>query len=180
MLLHAILEVCIVHCLAADAWVVLQEFFTASILPRPNSTYICPLSHPAHKTFLTTLKDTCTGRSSRTQTHPPSSTTARSSLTSSLTLCLTHAQSNIMHGLAVVRPARDLAQKDFAGCFVMRTSATDVLEAHLRMLSMDLLVDEFCFRGSAPSQSHIRYTHKPSCPPSRRRRIGPRCMCTSF
>lgn len=45
----------------------------------------------------------------------------------------------------------------------MRTSATDALEAHLQLLSMDLLVDKCCFRAearrSALPSSHSLHAH---------------------
>ena len=118
-LLHALLEVCIVHGLAAEARVVLQELFTTSILPRPNSTYICPLSHPAHKNFLTTLRETCTGRGSPNTDTPPIINDR--TLTHILIDALSQPCPEQLYAWtsrAVVRLARDFAQQDFAGCFV--------------------------------------------------------------
>ncbi len=52
----------------------------------------------------------------------------------------------------------------------MRTTATDVLEAHLRMLPFDLLVDKVCFRATArlcslppshPLHSHVKKASRP-------------------
>ncbi|KAI0717264.1 hypothetical protein C8T65DRAFT_726300 [Cerioporus squamosus] len=80
-LLHALLEVCIAHGLFSEAQMILHALFTTAILPRPDSPRACPLTHPAHKNFLTTLRETSGGG-------------------------------------AVVRLSRDLAQQDFAGCFV--------------------------------------------------------------
>ncbi|RPD63725.1 hypothetical protein L227DRAFT_650734 [Lentinus tigrinus ALCF2SS1-6] len=115
-LLHALLEVCIAHGLVAEAQIVLQALFTTSILPRPNSTYICPLTHPAHKNFLVTLKETCGPSNAETSPIINDRTFTRI-----LINALSHPCPEQLHAWtsrAVIRLAREFAQQDFAGCFV--------------------------------------------------------------
>ncbi|TFK88747.1 hypothetical protein K466DRAFT_546601 [Polyporus arcularius HHB13444] len=114
-LLHALLEVCAAHCLLAEARVVLSALFTAAIFPRPYSTSACPLTHPAHKNFLTTLREACGSAAAvtpiandRTYTHILIDALSQP--------CL--EQLHAWTSRAVIRLSRELAQQDFAGCFV--------------------------------------------------------------
>ncbi|KAI0745093.1 hypothetical protein C8Q76DRAFT_851927, partial [Earliella scabrosa] len=123
-LLNALLEVCVSHRLTPEARAVLAALFRVSILPRGNSSSACPLAHPAHKNFLTSLRETCVG--SRTaqpgagsgeQVHAINDRT----FTRILLEALAQPCPEQMHAWTskgVARLARELRQQDFSGCFV--------------------------------------------------------------
>lgn len=109
-LLNALLEVCLSHNLLAEARVVLSCLFGVAIKPRTHSTYPCPLSHPAHKNFLSTLRGAC-------------STSILNDRTFSRVLIDTLSQPSTskLHAWtskAMIRLARELRERDLAGCFV--------------------------------------------------------------
>ncbi|OJT12752.1 hypothetical protein TRAPUB_10700 [Trametes pubescens] len=109
-LLSALLDVCLAHNLAPEAQTVLSQLFAVAIKPRAQSTYTCPLTHPAHKNFLSTLRGSCMASLINDRTF------ARllvDSLSGPVTTRL-HAWTS----KAVTRLARDFRERDFDGCFV--------------------------------------------------------------
>ena len=120
-LLNALFEVCLSHNLIPESHTVLSQLFAVAILPRPTSP--CPLTHPAHKNFLTSLRETCT-HSGASYNIPP----ARENLlindqtfTRILVDALSQPCPEQLHAWtskAVIRLARDLREHDFDGCFV--------------------------------------------------------------
>ncbi|KAI0674777.1 hypothetical protein C8Q78DRAFT_1008854 [Trametes maxima] len=109
-LLNALLEVCLSQALVPETRTILSSFFVVVIGPRAQSAYPCPLNHPAHKNFLSTLRQSCSESvvNDRTFTHllldtldTPSSTRLQA-----------------WTSKAVTRLARDLRDRDFAGSFV--------------------------------------------------------------
>ncbi|KAI1791253.1 hypothetical protein LXA43DRAFT_1141319 [Ganoderma leucocontextum] len=122
-LLNALLEVCLSNRLIPESHTMLLRLFTVAILPRPHSTSPCPLTHPAHKNFLTSLRETCT-RSEPSYTVPPIHENAiinDRTFTRILIDALSQPCPEQMHAWtskAVTRLARDLRDHDFGGCFV--------------------------------------------------------------
>ena len=122
-LLNALLEVCLSHNLIPESRTMLLELFTVAILPRPHSTSSCPLTHPAHKNFLTSLRETCT-LSGPSYTIPPmqgNSIINDRTFTRLLIDALSQPYPEQMlawTSKAVTRLARDLREHDFGGCFV--------------------------------------------------------------
>ncbi|KAI8975889.1 hypothetical protein BD414DRAFT_580614 [Trametes punicea] len=109
-LLNALLEVCLSHGLVAEAHLVLSKLFSVAVGPHPQSTYICPLTHPAHKNFLTTLKETCCASIINDRT-----------FTRILVDAFTESTATRLHvwtSKALTRLARDLRERDFDGSFV--------------------------------------------------------------
>ncbi|KAI9068372.1 hypothetical protein FKP32DRAFT_1754533 [Trametes sanguinea] len=123
-LLHALLEVCLSHELLPEARTILFALFTVAVQPRPHSAYTCPLTHPAHKNFLSTLKETCStsGVNDRTFTH-------------TLLDALCERAGTRLHAWtskAVTKLARDLRERDFSGSFVPLCSGLVVTIAEER------------------------------------------------
>ncbi|KAM5543151.1 hypothetical protein V8D89_003025 [Ganoderma adspersum] len=122
-LLNALLEVCLSHSLIPESHTTLLELFTVAILPRPHSKSPCPLTHPAHKNFLTSLRETCT-LSGPSYSIPPiheNSIINDQTFTRLLVDALSQPCPEQMHAWtskAVTRLARDLREHDFGGCFV--------------------------------------------------------------
>ncbi|KAI0743425.1 hypothetical protein C8Q80DRAFT_1257196 [Daedaleopsis nitida] len=121
-LLNALLEVCVAHRLVREARVVLHDFFMSSIVPLPQSSSGCPLTHPAHKNFLTMLSETCAGPGSKLSV--PNRDDAPVINERTFTYILVDAlsqpcpeQMQAWSSKAVARLARGLRQADFAGCF---------------------------------------------------------------
>lgn len=120
-LLNALLEVCLSHCLASEAYAVLAALFTVSILPRPSSPSFCPLTHPAHKNFLTSLREMCTGSGHSMSidhtTHVINDRTFTRVFVDTLSKPCPE-QIPAWTSKAVVRLAREYRQQDFPGCFI--------------------------------------------------------------
>ncbi|EIW63178.1 uncharacterized protein TRAVEDRAFT_69277 [Trametes versicolor FP-101664 SS1] len=109
-LLSALLDVSLSHGLVPEAQTVLSHLFAVAIKPRAQSTYTCPLTHPAHKNFLSTLRKSCT------QSIINNRTFARLVID-----CLSEPASTRLHAWtskAVNRLAREFREQDFSGCFV--------------------------------------------------------------
>ncbi|KAL1942773.1 hypothetical protein VTO73DRAFT_5013 [Trametes versicolor] len=109
-LLSALLDVSLSHGLVSEAQTILSHLFAVAIKPRAQSTYTCPLTHPAHKNFLSTLRKSCTPSIINDQTF------ARLVIDS-----LSEPASTRLHAWtskAVTRLARDFRERDFGGCFV--------------------------------------------------------------
>ncbi|KAL7281146.1 hypothetical protein ACG7TL_004454 [Trametes sanguinea] len=109
-LLHALLEVCLTHGLLPEARTTLSALFKVAVLTRPHSIYNCPLTHPAHKNFLTTLKETCSASDVNDRT-----------FTSVLLDTLCEGAGTRLHAWtskAITKLARDLRERDFSGSFV--------------------------------------------------------------
>ncbi|KAI0644592.1 hypothetical protein C8Q79DRAFT_913270 [Trametes meyenii] len=109
-LLNALLEVCLSQALVPETRTILSSFFVVAIGPRAQSAYPCPLNHPAHKNFLSTLRESCseTVINDRTFTHLLIGTLDAPSPT----------RLQAWTSKAVTRLARDLRERDFAGSFV--------------------------------------------------------------
>ncbi|KAH9929620.1 uncharacterized protein BXZ73DRAFT_90459 [Epithele typhae] len=58
-LLNALLETCLEYGSGAESQTILSKLFAVAIHSRTRSMYPCPLTHPAHKHFLVTLRGTC-------------------------------------------------------------------------------------------------------------------------
>ncbi|KAI0829889.1 hypothetical protein BC628DRAFT_1359228 [Trametes gibbosa] len=109
-LLNALLEVCLSHNLHADARTVLSNFFRVATRPHTHPTYFCPLTHPAHKNFLSTLREVCSA-----------SIINDRAFTRVLIETLSDPSPSKLHAWtskAMIRLARDLRERDLAGCFV--------------------------------------------------------------
>ncbi|TBU30209.1 hypothetical protein BD311DRAFT_864198 [Dichomitus squalens] len=122
-LLNALLEVCVSFGLEPEARTVLLQLFTVAIQPRPHSTCPCPLTHPAHKNFLTSLRDTCTGSVPLSDVPVTDSNPVINNRTYTriLVVALSQPCPEQMHAWtsrAVTKLARDLREHDFEGCFV--------------------------------------------------------------
>ncbi|KAI0661124.1 hypothetical protein C8Q70DRAFT_911246 [Cubamyces menziesii] len=109
-LLNALLEVCLSHALVSEAQTVLSCLFRVAILPRAQSASVCPITHPAHKNFLSTLRESCTTSiiNDPTFTH-----TLVDVLTETIPTRLQAWTSK-----ATTRLARELRERDFCGSFV--------------------------------------------------------------
>ncbi|CDO72805.1 hypothetical protein BN946_scf184994.g58 [Trametes cinnabarina] len=109
-LLNSLLEVCLSHGLVTEARTALSALFNVAVQPRPHSTYICPLNHPAHKDFLRILRETCSA-----------SIVNDRSFTGTLVNTLCEPFSTRLQAWtskAVTKLARDLRERDFGGSFV--------------------------------------------------------------
>ncbi|KAI0331200.1 hypothetical protein GY45DRAFT_654609 [Cubamyces sp. BRFM 1775] len=109
-LLNALLEVCLSHALLSEAHMVLSCLFQVAVLPRAHSTYICPITHPAHKNFLSTLRESCVASAINDPT-----------FTRILVDTLTETIPTRLHAWtskAVTRLARELRERDFCGSFI--------------------------------------------------------------
>lgn len=109
-LLSALLDVSLSHSLVPEAQTVLSHLFAVAVKPRAQSTYTCPLTHPAHKNFLSTLRKSCA------QSIINNRTFARLVID-----CLSEPASTRLHAWtskAVTRLAREFREQDFSGCFV--------------------------------------------------------------
>ncbi|KAH9924906.1 uncharacterized protein B0H18DRAFT_877604 [Fomitopsis serialis] len=64
-LLTALLEVCLSHTLSIESHLVLHALFLESIRSSVTGSSTCPLLHPAHTNYLTTLRSSCCSRDHR-------------------------------------------------------------------------------------------------------------------
>ncbi|KAI0633675.1 hypothetical protein C8Q77DRAFT_1116338 [Trametes polyzona] len=124
-LLNALLEVCLSHRLAPEAHTILSSFFATAIQPRSQTAFPCPLTHPAHKNFLTTLRESCSATSVVNDRTFTRLLVNELSVPSSTGL-------DAWTSKAVTRLARELRDRDFDGCFVPLCSGLVGVLTHSR------------------------------------------------
>ncbi|KAH9894948.1 hypothetical protein C8Q73DRAFT_730034 [Cubamyces lactineus] len=155
-LLNALLEVCLSYALLPEAQTVLSYLFRVAVLPRPHSTHVCPITHPAHKNFLSTLRETCT-----------TSAINDATFTHILVDILAEAIPTRLHAWtskALTRLARELRERDFCGSFVPLCSglasvlAEDRHNAKSKSKASKGLDDEFASLYAASLERLAKWT----------------------
>ncbi|KAI0371101.1 hypothetical protein BV20DRAFT_993893 [Pilatotrama ljubarskyi] len=142
-LLNALLDVCFTYNLVPEAQTLLASLFAVAIKPRAHPTYPCPLTHPAHKNFLSTLRESCAASiiNDRTFTRI---LVDNLSIASSVSL-------NAWTSKAITRLARDLRERDFAHSFVSLCSGLAFAVAHAKPATKSGLK-----RGKSPEDPHTK------------------------
>ncbi|KAI0730208.1 hypothetical protein C8Q72DRAFT_971081, partial [Fomitopsis betulina] len=125
-LLTALLEVCLAHTLTTESHLVLHTIFLESIRSSLRSSATCPLLHPAHSNYLTTLRATCCSRDLRASANYHRLET--STFTALLVGALLQAhvgRTDAWTSKPVARLARELLAQDFPAFLQLCTGLVD-------------------------------------------------------